>query len=147
MTVRRDVPPSRLRYEAAHPTVAVHCDVETKARLLALREATGLSLGALVKQGLGVLEPDLESARRAGYAAGKAIGRAVGQREGRTAGIAEGRKSGHAEAVNLYRITYPCPKCRKLVPVVAGSDQAADARTALIEAGWEHTECPDVPEK
>ncbi len=51
MTTRRHVPPSRLRYEASHPTVAVHCDVETKARLVALREATGLPLGALVKQG------------------------------------------------------------------------------------------------
>jgi hypothetical protein len=147
VTGRRHVPPSRLRYEHTHPTIAVHCDVETKARLIALREATGLSLGALVKQALGVLEPDLRAARQSGFAAGLADGRRAGELAGRAAGIEEGRKAGYTSAVRRYRITFPCPKCGKLMPVVVGSDQAADARAALVESEWEHTQCPDVAEQ
>jgi hypothetical protein len=142
MTTRRHVPPSRLRYEASHPTVAVHCDVETKARLVALRDATGLPLGALVKQALSVLESDLEAARQAGFAAGFADGRRVGEVAGRAAGVEEGRKAGFAEAVRRYRITYPCSRCGKLIALAVGSEAADDAREAITDAGWHHGECP-----
>jgi hypothetical protein len=141
MTTRKHVPPSRLRYEASHPTVAVHCDVETKARLVALREATGLPLGVLVKQALTLLEADLEAARRAGFAAGLAQGRRVGELAGRAAGGEESRKAGFAEAVRRYRITYPCATCGKLIAVTIGSPDAKAAREALIEAGWSHADC------
>jgi hypothetical protein len=141
MTVRRHVPPSRLRYEAAHPTVAVHCALETKARLIALRDATGLSLGELVKQALGLLERDVESARQEGFNKGLVEGRRAGREEGRTAGVAEGRKAGFAEAVHRYRITYPCSRCGKLIAVDVGSVDAKAARQALIDARWRHGKC------
>lgn len=142
MTARRHVPPSRLRYEATHPTVAVHCDLETKARLIALRDETGLSLGELVKRALGLLERDVESARRDGFNKGLVEGRRAGREEGRTAGLEEGRKAGFAEAVRRYRITYPCGKCGKLMAVTVGSGDANAARQAVIDAGWSHGECP-----
>jgi hypothetical protein len=160
MTSIRRVPPSRLRYEAAHPTVGVHCDVETKARLVALRDATGLSLGALVKQALGVLERDVDTARRIGRRqglvegrrAGRDLGRTVGFEEGRragrdeglTAGFEEGREAGFADAVRRYRITYPCNMCGKLLAVEVGSEVANQARQALINARWAHRECPSA---
>ncbi len=139
---RGHVPPSRLRYEAAHPTVAVHCDLETKARLIALRDATGFSLGELVKQALDLLERDVELARRNGFDKGLVEGRRAGREEGRAAGLEEGSKAGFAEAVRRYRLTYPCKSCGKLLVVRVGSDEAADARQALIDAGWAHGECP-----
>ena len=144
MTARRHVPPSRLRYDAAHPTVAVHCDLETKARLIALRDATGLSLGELVKQALELLERDVESARRDGFNKGLVEGRRAGREEGRTAGLEEGRKAGFAEAVRRYRITYPCGRCGKLIAVEVGSEEASEARQALIDARWGHRECPSA---
>jgi hypothetical protein len=142
VTARKHVPPSRLRYQAAHPTVAVHCDAETKARLVALRDATGLSLGQLVKQNLGLLERDVGAARRAGFVEGHVKGRREGVEEGRIAGVKEGHKAGFAEAVRRYRITYPCKNCGKLMAVTVGSEEASDARQALIDAGWAHGECP-----
>jgi flagellar biosynthesis/type III secretory pathway protein FliH len=142
MPTRRNEPPSRLRYEAAHPTVAVHCDAETKARLVALREATDLSLGSLVKQALGVLERDVGAARSAGAAQGREAGRRSGLAEGRLAGREEGRQAGFAEARRRYRITYPCAKCGKDLDLTAGSEDAKAARQALIDAEWAHDECP-----
>jgi hypothetical protein len=151
VTARTHVPPSRLRYEAAHPTVAVHCDLETKARLIALRDVAGLSLGELVKQALELLERDVESARRDGFnkgllegpRAGREEGRTAGLEEGRTAGLEEGRKAGFAEAVRSYRIAYPCASCGKLMAMKVGSGDAAAARQAVIDARWSHGDCPD----
>jgi hypothetical protein len=55
-------PPSRRRYAAAHPTVGVHCDWETYDALIALRERSGLSFGQLVRQALGAVAMDIETA-------------------------------------------------------------------------------------
>jgi hypothetical protein len=139
MTSRRHVPPSRLRYEATHPTVAVHCDPETKARLVALQEATGLSLGALVKQALGLLERDVDAARQIGLAEGRRVGVA----EGLIAGRAEGRKLGFAEAAARYGVRFPCAVCGGLISIRVGSDAAKFMVKALVDAGWGHAECID----
>ena len=59
----------------------------------------------------------------------------------RIAGVEEGRKAGFAEAVRRYRITYPCKRCGKLMVATVGSEDAEDARQALIDAGWAHGDC------
>ncbi len=137
MTARRHVPLSRLRYEAKHPTVAVHCDLETKARLVALREATGLSLGALVKQALGLLERDVDVARQIGLAEG----RSLGVEEGHFVGKAEGYNLGFAEADARYRVRYPCALCGSLISILVDSAEAKLMVKALVDARWAHAEC------
>jgi Ribbon-helix-helix protein, copG family len=141
VTARRHVPPSRLRYEATHPTVAVHCDVETKARLVALREATGLSLGELVKQALGLLERDVDVARQIGLADGRAEGRSLGVEEGHVVGEAEGYNLGFAEADARYRVCYPCAVCGSLISILVDSAEAKVMVKALVDARWAHAAC------
>ena len=67
MTQAKHQSPSRLRYNAAHRTLGVHVSLPAYERLVALREASGLSFGQLVLATLGDVEVEVEVARRAGY--------------------------------------------------------------------------------
>jgi hypothetical protein len=122
---KRHQPPSRARYATQHPTIGVHCDRDTYQRLVALRERSGLSLGQLVKQELGVLEKDIDTVRTRAYAEG----------------LEAGRKAGYAHARSLYRPTYPCSICLGPVAIEPGSEEAKIAVAAVVEEGWAHAEC------
>ena len=70
----RHQPPSRIRYNQANPVIGVRVDRPTYTRLLALRETTGLSFGALFKDALGAIEKDVNQIRRRAREEGKVIG-------------------------------------------------------------------------
>jgi hypothetical protein len=125
MASRRRQPPSRARYAARHPTIGVHCDLETYQRAAALRERSGLSFGQLFKQELGLAEKDTKRARALGYAEG----------------LEAGRRAGYAEARNLYRLTYPCFVCRRPMEVSVDSEEAKIAVAAITARGWGHDKC------
>lgn len=130
MTARRpSVPPSRRRYDDAHPTVATRVDRETRERLNRLAAESGETLSRLFLQGLGVLERDLTGA----FETGRARGREEGQREG--------RKAGFTEAVATYRIKYPCAVCGKLIQLRVDRANAKAAAEALTSSGWGHATC------
>ena len=96
---RRRVPPSRLKYEAAHPTVTVRVDRAMHEELARLKETTGLSMAQVLKVGLA----------RAHAAAGNAYDRgyAASLEKGRSAGMQEGWDLAEAE----YAVTYFCSLC------------------------------------
>jgi flagellar biosynthesis/type III secretory pathway protein FliH len=145
MTIRRKQrSPSKDRYAEAHPAITVHFNLETFRRLVALREATGLSINELVRAALDSLEAEvatiLERGRREGVAQGTMIGEAAGHK----AGYAEGFKAGYLKAKAAYRLTYPCAHCGTRIEVRAGDEDAKHAVEVLVEDGWGHAHCAAV---
>jgi hypothetical protein len=111
-------PPSRARYQSDHPTIGVHVDLATHAKLIELRERSGLSFGQLVRRALGVVEHDVEAAYEAAY----------------SLGWADGEREGWSQAV----LNFPCSVCGQPVEVRAGSEIARAAAAHLVERGWVH---------
>ncbi len=144
-------PPSWQRYAAAHPTIGVHVDRPTYARLLTLREESGLSFGYLVRRGLGVAEKEVTTAiargfkkgRSAGYAEGKKAGHSEGWIAGREAGYAVGREAGRQEAESRYKIEYRCAACHLPMAVEKAHQPVVAVATAAIEGRrYVHAVCP-----
>ena len=70
---KRHKPPSRVRYEQAHPTVALRLTLELKERLKQHLEARGISAATFVKEALGahpIDTVDLAKVRRQEYETG-----------------------------------------------------------------------------
>jgi len=133
--------PSDDRYAASHPAVTVHFDLESYQRLVALREATGLSPNQLVRAALDSLEAQvatiLERGRREGVAEGTKIGEATGTK----AGYQEGWKAGVLQAKAIYRLTYACAVCGKPIELRVGAPDAKRAIEVLVEQEWVHGDC------
>ena len=74
MTTRKrkakGVPPSRLRYQAANPTVSVRISQELKQELEDLKITTGMSMAEILKAGLDKIQPDAEEIYERGYVDG-----------------------------------------------------------------------------
>ncbi len=63
-------PPSRVRYEANHPTVSFRVTKAEYAGLQAMRRKTGLSLGETARRVLGLRKKEVDEAYHGGYRAG-----------------------------------------------------------------------------
>jgi hypothetical protein len=126
-------PPSRVKYDAAHPSVGVHTDRATYDRLLALRQRTGLPFSQLILRTLGEVELQVDAAFEAG--------RRSGRRDGKAVGHAKGREEGYAKAVSEFQIPLSCPVCDDDMPLRAGTPMADAAVAWLKERGWRHTTC------
>jgi|HubBroStandDraft_4_1064222.scaffolds.fasta_scaffold01251_7 hypothetical protein len=127
MATRKPKPPSRRRYEEENPTIGVHVPREVRARLVALSHRSGLSIGKLVQQLLGVAEKDIESIRE----------------KCRKEFYAEGWRACYAELLSIYRITYACSACGEHIVVGGGSDEAEAAAAFLTRQGWGHRKHQD----
>ena len=64
---RGSIPPSRRRYEAAHPTVSFRVDLDLYAQLKGLKEKANLSVADVLKVGLERCEPLVGEAFRNGF--------------------------------------------------------------------------------
>lgn len=121
-TARRR-PPSRLRYEQAHPTVSSRVSIEVYQRLQAAKKAEGKSFTDILKIGLGLLEARIEE-------------KASIQKQA----YAKSHKKGHAEAERLYKVTYTCDVCGGIMPVTSDSEKAA-VREYMRAHRWGHGSC------
>src|SRR3989304_2007661 len=101
-------PPSRVRYEAANPTVSCRVPKEVYDRLQVIRRTEGRSFADVLKIGLGILEV-----------------RAKEEGEIRKQSHREGYKKGYAEAEGLYKVVYPCNVCWKPLEVTSTNAKAA----------------------
>ena len=90
----RRKPPSRLRYEAEHPSLTVRVPAEVKARIRAAAEAEGLSVSEWVQAQVGGHVADAAAAYERGRAEGYGAGEQAGYRKGRQAGEEAGRWGG-----------------------------------------------------
>ena len=76
MTTRKKVkrvPPARIRYETANPTVSVRISQELKEELDELKITSGLSIADILKAGLDRLKLDVEEIYERGYVDGYEI--------------------------------------------------------------------------
>ena len=69
---RRPLPPSRERYQQAHPTVSLRVDLALYARLKELKGKANLSVADVLKIGLGRCGPLVDEAFRNGFMGGLA---------------------------------------------------------------------------
>ena len=64
---RRSLPPSRERYQQAHPPVSLRVDLDLCAQLKVLKEQAGLSVADVLKVGLERCEPLVGEAFQNGF--------------------------------------------------------------------------------
>jgi len=115
--------PSRIRYEQSHPTVSFRVSKELYDRLQAIKETTGLSNADLLKIAAGKLEVKI---RR--------------EDEIRQQAYEEGRLKGFELAESIFKITYPCGKCKRMMEVDTEEEKEA-IRKFMIKGGWCHGDC------
>jgi flagellar biosynthesis/type III secretory pathway protein FliH len=79
-------PPSRRRYEAAHPSLTVRVPAAVKAQVQAAAAAEGLSVSEWVQAMAAGHTPDVTAAYEKGRAVGQQAGAAAGYQRGRLEG-------------------------------------------------------------
>jgi predicted CopG family antitoxin len=120
---KKNKPPSRVRYEQAHPTVSCRVSRDVYQRLSSVMEEDSRSFADVLKVGLGILEVQ-----------------AKGEREVRKKGYTEGYKKGYAEAEGQYKVTYPCSVCGGTL-TVSSEEEKKDIKKYMREHGWGHKAC------
>ena len=109
------LPPSRLRYEAANPTVSVRISRELHKELENLKEMGSLSMADIFKAGLDRLKPDTEASYETGL------------------------KAGYELAEEEFRVMAPCGACGEAhLPVTSKAMKAAVAERLT---GWSAKSC------
>ena len=108
-------PPSRLRYEAANPTVSVRISQELKEELEDLKESSGLSMADILKVGLDKVKPDVDQF------------------------YDQGLKDGYEMAEEEFKVLATCSGCGEAHLPVVGEGMKAAAAQKLI--GWTGRSC------
>jgi len=119
----KNKPPSRVRYEQAHPTVSCRISRKIYDRLQIFREIEGRSFADILKVGLGMLEVHAEK-----------------KAELAEKGLKAGCKKGYADAESAFKIIYPCNVCREALTVESRDEKKA-IRVYMHQNGWGHSEC------
>jgi hypothetical protein len=137
-TPRQHRSPSRERYAKQHPSLTVHFDEDTYARVVALRERSGLTLNQLVRQALGSLETHVDEIRE--------YGRHDGYATGWKAGSKDGADKMRVATRAAWQLTYPCSGCGQPVAIRVGDPDAERAIKVLTDERWGHAKCFDHTE-
>ncbi|PVV83301.1 hypothetical protein [Dehalogenimonas alkenigignens] len=109
-------PPSRIKYEKAHPTISARVSQELYEEIKAFLATTNQSLADLLLIALGKHKPDVDKA----FEAGSEI------------------------ATQMYRIVFKCPGCGEEIEVM-GEQILRSAGMILSESGWGHIKCTQNP--
>lgn len=117
--------PSREKYERNNPVVSHRIPKELHDRLQVAKEKEGLSYTDILKIALGLLEPKIRA-----------------EKEVRAEAYQQGHISGYALAESVYKITYPCSICKKIMEVTTEEEKRA-IRKFMIDEGWGHAACHD----
>ncbi len=116
MPRKKQVPPSRKRYDQQHPTVSARVPLQIYDQLQELKRLSGKSLADVLKEALGRQKPSTETA----YNRGLAIGR--------------------EEASQRFRVDYHCAVCGNLITVESSQEKEAIA-SYMLDRGWGHRAC------
>ena len=119
----RKAPPSKLRYDKAHPTVSCRVEKDLYSELEVIRKKEGKSLADILKIGLGRLEEKAAECENA-----------------RNEGIYEGYMVGFSEAEKAFKVTYPCSVCGEMIRVSAVEEKEAIMQF-MVEHNWAHHSC------
>ena len=132
---KRRTPPSRLRYEASHPTVTVRVSRELYDQLQTLRNEANFSYAEILKTGLDKLEPTAEEAYQRGFQ--------DGQEQGGRKRHGDGIKKGWDWAVGMFEVRYYCSRCGRKHLAITTDAEKASAAEAMYDAGWHDPECEE----
>ena len=116
MPRKKQVPPSRKRYDQQHPTVSARVPLQIYDQLQLLKSLSGKSLADVLKEALGRQKPTTEVAYIRGLVAGR------------------------EEASEMYRVEYPCAICGVIITVKSSREKEAIA-SYMVEHGWGHQAC------
>lgn len=108
-------PPSRIRYEAIHPTVSFRVTKQEYATLQAMRKKSGLSLGEMARRVLQVRMKEVDEVYNRGFRAG------------------------------YGRFDLTCKVCGKPMKFDLKAKQDAEALAVVrkIFSSWRHTTCAE----
>lgn len=120
---RKKKPASRMKYEQNHPVVSARVDRQLYNTLQAIKETEGLSNADLLKIAAGKLEVKIRE-----------------EKEIWRQGYDEGQLNGFELAESIFKITYPCGKCKRMMEVDTEEEKEA-IRKFMIESGWCHGDC------
>ena len=105
----KPVPPSRIRYVEANPTVSVRISQELKGELEDLKEMSGLSMANILKAGMDKLKPDVDQF------------------------YDQGLKDGYEMAEAEFKVLATCSGCGKVHLPVVGERMKAVAAQRLFD--------------
>ena len=111
----KPVPPSRIRYTEANPTVSVRVSQAFHEELEELKEMSGLSMADILKVGLDKLKPDVDQF------------------------YDQGLKDGYKIAEEEFKVLPTCGACGEAHLPVVGEGMKAAAAQKLI--GWTGRTC------
>jgi len=116
MPKKKQVPPSRKRYDQQHPTVSARVPLQIYDQLQELKRLSGKSLADVLKEALGRQKPSAEVIYIRGLAAGR------------------------EEASEMFRVEYPCAICGVIITVKSSQEKEAIA-SYMQEHRWGHQAC------
>ena len=122
-SARRKSPPSRIKYEQAHPIVSCRVPRDIYDKLQTIKGAGGKSFTDFLKLGMDLAERDNKEAAKI-------------RKQGRD----EGYHKGFADAELRYKVTYPCSVCGQTM-VVTDENEKKAIEGYMAQAGWQHSEC------
>lgn len=108
----RKVPPSRLRYEASHPTISIRVDRGLYDELQSIKQKGDKSFADILREGLGIQQ----------------------------ATVGESYERGFADAKERYVVRYTCSTCGELIELTSMKAKEF-AAAAMTEGGWGHADC------
>ena len=132
-------PPSRIRYEQAHPTVTVRVSKELHDEMKEYTETEGKSYADILKVALGAQKASSDKAHNRDYKEGYAKGVAERQQKAYDEGYKAGTKK--ERIVSLGH----CTSCRE--PLIWNLNNAKNIEQLsqiVDKARWQHTDCQDL---
>lgn len=117
--------PARERYEKKTRVISCRVSVKLYDRLQRAKKVEGMSYTNILKAGLGLIEVKVRA-----------------EDEIRQKAYDEGEESGINRAAAIYMVSYPCGKCKKMIPVTTEEEKEA-IRKFMVESGWCHADCND----
>lgn len=115
------VPPSKKRYDQAHPVISFRVSQKDYEVLKKTLETSGKSIGQFFREALGTARRDTRIAYK------------KGRRDGFKKGLSRGKKR--------YRVVVPCRLCGREIPVVGKEMRLKAADSILNRKAWFHREC------
>ena len=118
---KKQTPPSRRRYEAKNPVVSVRVPRKLYNELIEFKKAKGVSMADVLKFGLELSKPNIDSAWQDG--------------------AEEGYEIGYGVAKDEYEVGYWCGRCRRFHLTINSAQEKEYAANAMYKAGWHDPNC------
>ena len=116
MSAKKRVPPSRVRYEEAHPVISMRVSKVLYLQLRDIKQMTGKSVADVLREAMGAQFDKGTEAWRLGFS------------------------RGYKKAQEKYRVNFRCHTCGGTVPIF-GQQAMLAAAELMREAGWGHGRC------